>query len=286
MKTKLHRAILLTSCLVLFVPASQAQTRLVSYTFNQDTGTIATDSVGDLNLTLTTSNNTLKWSNLGEGLNNSGYSLYNASTTLYSGNKAVNTATGSTLDNLTSYTITGWFNAGTTQTSGSRLISTDSGMSLYFDDSQQRFYLAGTSGANVRTSASAFLSATGSWVFVAVTVDTTVGTPGSAWANAVKFYVGTEASSVTNIANASTSGSLTNLATGDVTTLAIGNDTNVTRSLIDTYLADFSIYSGALTSSEIEAVRQSSIPEPSASASLIAFAMAALMFTRRFRCRR
>lgn len=151
-------------------------------------------------------------------------------------------------------------------------------MTLYFDGKQSKFVLSGSAAStNVTSNASTTLATTDAWVFFAVTVDTTVSVPGSAWSNAVKFYVGTttlETVRITN-GNASTTGGLAGMGTGNVSSLALGNQASGSRSLVNVLLADFSIYSGALTAAQIETVRFNAVavPEPVTTALLAASAL-------------
>ncbi len=217
---------------------------------------------------------------LSPGVGGTGYALNTAAAASNYGNVAKATGASSIFANLKSYTITGWYNAAATNPSGRILAigNTSSGdfLQLYFGSSSGNSALAlqagttGTSLALVNSSATSQFNSAGSWVFFAVTVDTTVSNLNSG----VKFYVGSTSASASQVANASgAQGSLAGYVTPtDLDVIALANSFNSgtsanNRALVNASLDNIQIYgsttdaSGALDLSTLQGIQVAAIPE-------------------------
>ncbi len=184
----------------------------------------------------------------------------------------------SALNSLQSFTISGWL-----QTADSTQLGNFARVLDNYDGTNGfRLRNNGTNGVlelTVQTSSfssNAVYTGTESWFFFAVTYD--------AITDDAAFYIGDldNAVSLVNSGTIALAGSNTGINTDD---LAIGNTRGGGRPF-NGFLDDIAIYgttsggSGALTLSEIEAVRAAAIPEPT-SAALVLGAMTLLAFRRR-----
>lgn len=183
------------------------------------------------------------------------------------GGAARGTGILSDLSGLQSLTITGWFNAASLITDYPNILGN-------IEDGEKGFLLTGNNGRlSLQVNTSAYVSGggvyntTNEWVFFAVSYDGTVSSDN------LTYYVGDMNTSVT----VETLRSLDQGAiAGSANPFTIGNvATGSTIRPFDGLLDDIAIYgskldaSGVLSLSEIEQIRLSSIPEPSATSGLI-----------------
>jgi len=173
----------------------------------------------------------------------------------------VSAGASSKLDGLTKFTLTAWINLQSNPGNGNSLMGkrstastgfgflygnpTEGGSPTASDFTLKLKVLATTSG-----STSADINAAGAWVFVAVTYDGTL-TSGN-----VKFYTGNAGTSVAQ------SGGTANLNGGTVTANAdaflIGKDGNANGP--QAWMDDVRVYTGILTSAQLETVRKANLP--------------------------
>lgn len=179
-----------------------------------------------------------------------------------SGGRGLHGADFAAIDNLTSFTISGWFKTDTsTMVGGNAIIVSNrngvNGFELRGDINANGALLLAVDNGSV-SSTTAF-GATQQWVSFAVTYDGTAVQPGPN----VFFYVGgiaqpfTAAGSGTNITGA---------ADEDTAVLSIGatkfafNNNNLNP--FDGFLDNLRIYDNVLSQSQLEAVRLTDVPEP------------------------
>jgi hypothetical protein len=253
-----HWLVLITlACLMSAITATvcPAQNLLAQWKFSEATGTSTADSSGN-GLTLITSSS-MQWVT---GVDGAAGAIHTPASALNYPYTAKNTSTGGTLDNLTSYTITGWLNIAATQAAGSRLLSLDNGVSVGVTDQNLLTIYHGTTGR----STTAGTIAHDTWVFFAITVDTSAASLNAA----VKIYLGTIGSAPAAMPLTG-GGQLSQLAVGDISIVSLTNIYNAidpasSRSMINASLDDVRIYgtttgsAGALDASQVETVYDSS----------------------------
>lgn len=226
---------------------------------------------------------------------NSGSGAHGSSgnTTSNGRGRAYHTADNDAVDSLQSFTLTGWFNTASTPTNNLRIYHNSNqtgGFDLIADSGTLRI------GVNQNPTAGGIPSRTGAyntlnqWVFFAVTYDGSAGAT-----NNVHFYYGTKTSSITDQSDSNLATDLgvtynQGTAADETVPLSIGNQnvgTGTTYRPFDGLLDDMRIYgsktdaTGALTMTELEAVRLSAIPEPGTAALLTASAVGLLLRRRR-----
>lgn len=169
------------------------------------------------------------------------------------------------LDGASAVTITGWYKtayAGSSVATGQYLV--DMGYSTGYEagvnvmlPSRNRvlFNVYGEDGQQTLITADDAFAETQSWVFFAVTYDSTV----SGQAN-MKIYKGTDASHVTLVEE--TEAALGALNVTPNKEFTIGNASGSTARPLDGYMDNIRIYDNALGQEELETVRTSEIPEP------------------------
>lgn len=248
---------------------------VAQYLFNEGSGTTVANSgsagsSGNLSLG---GSPAAVFSAAGFTPNGSGHSMDNtASPAAGTGGYAQTSASFDAVDNLSQATITGWMNI-QVAASLARLVdradgSVGSGQwSLYIDGdtSKLQLNLGGTSYVS-----NSFLT-TDQWIFFAVVINEDDG------GNKIKFYSGDTLTAVTSRGVLSS----TSPGLGDNSKkLTIGNRENAGRAF-DGYLWDVRIYDEALSSSALETVRVSGIPEPT-TLGLIFLPAGILLSRRRF----
>lgn len=271
------------------------QTPLLEYNFNQIVGGGTTaPSTGSSASDLTLYNSSGVATNL-HGADGSGVSGLtgdlafdnSASSGMGSagtGGRAQTAATVASVNTLKSFTLTGWFKtADATSISGNAaLINNQSGASDGF-----RVYSSGSgvlalnvNGSGVTSTSTTAYAATQSWVFFAVTYD------GTSSLNNVKFYVGSTSSATQlNVTRTLDQGTTNNNTSG----LSVGNLSGANVRAFDGLLDDINIYGsqadsfGVLSLSQIEAIRLSSIPEPTVLGLTMAASVVMLAARRRSR---
>lgn len=157
---------------------------------------------------------------------------------------------------VTAFTVTGWFNASTTALgTGAFLMDNNStgAFSLSFTADGLQLSVKNQTGSNVTASSAAGYSATGDWVFYAVTVDF------SKSGNEVSFYQGSSSVSASLLSTHNIAGN-TLATTGIGGAQYFGNNKDYNKAF-DGYMDDISIYSGELSLAQLQAVQ--AIPEPS-----------------------
>jgi hypothetical protein len=261
---------LITSVLAT-APLVRAQSLVFNYEFNETSGTIVSDSAGDYDLTLRST------TTLGTGVNGGGLVLNAAAQGVGTG--AAGTFNSSAAINLAQYTFTGWYQvSGTPSGTLLNMVNSSGGGFRMVFDSGNAFILY-TQGRSVTTNTSSIISASpGEWVFFAVTVDTTVSTPGTSWVNAVKIYVANADSfGLTQVNNkglgTATDTSLSAIALSGIDGIVLGNNTGTSaatwRALSSgASLDEIRLYDGVFSESQLNAIRLQSIPEASTSAIL------------------
>jgi hypothetical protein len=266
-----------------------ASAQIINYTFDAGTGTTAA-STGSLAPATLTFSAGAAYGTAGSGVSGAStdfaLSLPDAT---FGDNRASNLTPSALtgLNGLTSYTISTWFNRGAITSSGRLLnIATSSGSSIdIFKDGANNFTF-NTGGVNTSSGGSTILNTLGSYVFFAVTVDSTVAT------NNIKFYAGTSTGAV-GLVSQHTFATPADLVTGIASSFTVGNRTANDRgfggsaSFIDE-LNIFGATSGAggvLSLSQLDDLRvsTSAIPEPSSFASLAGLAMIGFASLRRRR---
>jgi hypothetical protein len=180
-------------------------------------------------------------------------------------------------DLLQQFTLTGWYYTAALGNSGARILDNASNNAgFYLARSNTGFVelAVGSSGSTaVAQSTTTGFSATGSWVFFAVTYN------GSATSNNVHFYSGSISStSAFNVTRSLNKGTPAN----DTGVLTVGNRAANDRPLVG-FIDDIRLYSGLLDSTQIEAVRAQAIPEPSTYATLASICALGLAALRRRR---
>lgn len=269
----------------------RSETFLVArYDFNEGTGPSAADSSGNgRTLTLLSG---MQWTALGGGVGGTGYALYNPSTAASGAAVARHAASEPSALNLTAYTITGWFKTGASP--GGHLLN------IRAADGNFRMVLAGDrlqffpdAGRYVQTAATTTIGEGGQWVFFAFTVDSAYEGAGANYINAVKVYLGTETSDGLTLQSQSLGGvgtladfelnSVSGISVGNTFGAASGNPGNPNRAAVMAGIDDIRIYSGVLGEAELDDIRLSSIPEPSAFAFLLGGSGLILCVFRRLR---
>ncbi len=282
------RNLLKTAVLLpLLTAGALAQTPILEYKFNE-TGTSASSTGSDATALNLYKNTSTLWDM--HGAPGSGVSGRPGDRAFQ--NIRIETPTGGAarsdaapvdaIDELTSFTLMGWFHTGNESMipGGARLIAFDDGtggISLWADGSGN---LTLTIGNASRTTSGALYSATNSWQFFAVTYD------GTLTGDNVNFYVGTLADDslstpVTLGLNKGTVGATTRpLMIGN----KLGNDRPFGGAMDNIRIfGSKTDASGVLTAIEIESFRAFDvIPEPT-SVALIAFG--GLMLSARMICR-
>jgi hypothetical protein len=229
---------------------------LVRYTFDNAGGTAAYDKTANA-LQLALKGNTGNVTMSGSALN-----LNDANTT--DPGVAATAETGNLFNNLKTYTVTGWYNDQGSASTGGHLVSMgnpgNSASAMHIVLQSNQIYIQTNTGTSLVTSPAGSFPSTG-WIFFAVTVDSTA----SSLASAVKIYEGTPTTTATALASTAGSGTAAGLALGTITNMGIGNTWNavignagnVNRSIQTANMADVRIYSGALSSTAVDQIRQS-----------------------------
>jgi len=272
----------------LLITPGAAQTALLNYNFN-GSGSTAANGGSASNATLTYYSGAA-YSSAGSGLSGAGgdTALNNTGAagmgTLGNSAAGASTATKSVdLGTLGSFTIAGWYKAETTPGAGGKLFElyygTNSAITLIAEGGDRlALNIAGSSTGNNSTQQTGY-SATGSWVFFAMTYNGTTST------NNLSFYIG-NSTSLTAAGTRSIAG--TSIAFG-MTGIGVGNGYNnggAANRPFDALMDNVSFYgaadsSGALNSTQLDAIRLSSIPEPSSAALLFGGAGLVLASVRR-----
>ncbi len=254
-----------------------ASAQLLEYRFNE-TGTTAASS-GSLNDALTLYNqlNAVadQHSDAGGGLTGqpSDRSFDNSEATgmgvgqTGGGAKVATTA----FDNLTSFTVQGWFNASVNSGGAARLFEKfqSGSASTHYLSLQLSYNITGDGSLSMRigpgantatTSYSSLLGRTQEWIFFAVTFDSTKSSDN------LHFYAGSSAETVLSIGSATLDPSRLPLSNSG--NLVFGNANDLTRPFAG-YMDNLRIYgstvdgSGALTLEALEGLRTAdAVPEP------------------------
>jgi prepilin-type N-terminal cleavage/methylation domain-containing protein/prepilin-type processing-associated H-X9-DG protein len=239
-----------------------AQTLLFHYTFNE-TGTSAANAAGGAALGMfdAGANATDLHGAAGSGVSGqAGDRAFNPGPqveAMGSLNNATDVYGQATLGSalaLTSFTITGWYKAETAPGGSARLfVTNNSNVNLFFSGSNLQLNVdnVGVSSNNVN------YQAVGSWVFFAVSYDSTLGTSNT------RFYVGSTSGAATSV---STQTLNQGAPDGTISSIYLANLGNRDRPF-DGAMDDFRLYSGVLTPTAIETVRQegiNNVPEPGA----------------------
>ncbi|HWL52141.1 MAG TPA: LamG domain-containing protein [Chthoniobacteraceae bacterium] len=268
---------------------AMAQTLILEYRFNETGTTAASTGTDTTGLGLYKNTSTLEDLHGGPGSGVSGAAGDRAFQNIrtegpVTGGAARSASTVASINQLTSFTLTGWFHTGTASMipSGARLISFDNatgGVSLWADGSGN---LTLTIGGSYVTSTGAMYSATDSWQFFAVTYDGTLAS------NNVSFYVGTtaEESLSTPLLRSLDKGTVG--TTDRALTLGnrVGNDRPFGGALDNIRIfGSKTDASGVLSASQIESYRAVDvIPEPASVAFVISGAVVlSLGMLRRFK---
>jgi hypothetical protein len=269
--------------------SASAQTPLLEYLFDE-TGTSAL-STGSAGLTLTLKNASAVATDLhspdGTGVKGwLGYRAFDNSASSAMGSLGTGgRGEGSgfnTLGDFSSFTLMGWMNnASTIFGNGARIFQAklvSDGVDLQYSGSGQ--LLLTINGINAAlSSAGSYSSATSQWTFFAASFDGTAG------ANQVKYYVGTD---MTPVSLESQSTLAQALVTNVASAFYVGNSFHIRP--FDGWLDNIRFFasagdgSGALTLSQLESFRILDIPEPT-SVSLLLIA-AGVFGCRWLRCRR
>lgn len=253
----------------------EAQTPLLDYRFDE-TGTTASSSVAATNSTLTFQNygsttpvDLHSASGTGVSGQEGDRAFDNSASVKMGGNGGAGIASGtvSALNNLTSFTITGWAKDATEVSGDSARIFRIPGFMDLSMVSNGRLQLslgaggAGNAAINVVPSGTGPYTFTSSeWTFFAISVDLTADT--------VTFYWGDTTTTVTQAGSIIMTLS-TPTSTGTAANpLYVGNADSSKNRAFDGWLDDLAIYgttsgsSGALSQPQLEAIRLSAIPEP------------------------
>lgn len=254
-------------------------TPLLNFTFNEGSGTTATNSGSASGANATLLGNATWSSSTTTG--------FGSSLSLSGTNGDYASASGSALNGLTAFTVTMWVNLSSTGTSvNDRLLSNlNAGLGIDlnlsgFNTTTGNFVVtAGVNGANA--GAATVAGKINQWTFVAVRYNSALGT------NNVAYYTGTTDGEIALLASSANIATQPAVGTS-LGALFIGNTpANPARSpngLFD----DVRIYGTALNAAQVNAVRlenlaATTIPEPSAAASLAAVSALGLALTRRRR---
>ncbi|MDR1281862.1 MAG: LamG domain-containing protein [Opitutaceae bacterium] len=238
------------------------------YEFNETSGVTVSDSAGNHDLALRSS------STWGAGVNSGtgGLALKATASGTPTAGAAGSGFTGDDVINLTKYTITGWYQvSGTPSGHLLTLGNSMSGSSFRIVADSGNAFLIYTQGRTITSTTSGIISGSpGKWVFLAITIDTTLATPGVNWANVVKVYVASEDSvDLTQVTNKGLSGSasVADSALAGIDTIVLGNNTATVAGSSRAFnsnalLDDIRLYSGVLDATALNEIRLQSIPIP------------------------
>lgn len=263
--------------LIAVTPAIHAQVLL--YEFNPVTTSTAAASTGtSTSATASLKNSSGSAANLygadGSGVSGlPGDNAINVSTGLL---QLAHTASSSALDNLTSFTLAGWYKTSSGLAGGNRLFDYTSGTNgiILFGngttgEATSRLSLQ-VNGVNIAVSDGNYTANNGEWVFFAVSVNLDAG------AKAATFYQGTATSLATSVTatintpNLNTASSI--IAPASTALLNIGNSGGFNRA-VNGSLDNMAIFQTALTEDEIRAFQirgaPSLVPEPATNALLV-----------------
>lgn len=263
-----------------------AQSLVFHYEFNETSGTAVSDSAGDYDLTL---RSTTSW---GPGVTGAtgGLSLNTTALGVGTGAAATFADEGAAI-NLTQFTFTGWYQvSGTPAGTLFALANTEAGGFRVVFDGGNKFIIY-TQGRSITTKSSSIISGSaGEWVFFAVSIDTTLATPGTSWVNAVKAYAANaDSTGLSLIGNQGLTGSalLSASALGGIDRIILGNNNGTDAASYralnsNALLDDIRLYDGVLDEAAIDAIRLQSIPEASASGFLAGIgALCVVLMSRR-----
>lgn len=266
---------------------------LGQWTFEEGTGgknaTTADNTANGNDLTL--SSNNFAW---GTGVDGKGGAFKNTSTNGSWGDVTRKTDVNGTFDNLTSYTITGWFKREGDQVNKSgAIISLENGLSIISTNDNYLWINSTNTGVpSVRTANNSY--AREEWVFFAVTVNSSA----TSLLNGISVYFGTATTAPVAATGLTvgTAGNISLFGTGDVNSISVTNrwdatSTTNTAALMNTFITDLRIYgvtdgaSGALGADDIRAIwaQTAAIPEPASVAfiaSIAVFGIAGLIARR------
>ncbi len=284
-------------CAAILVPSqSRADLPLLGqWLFEEGTGgkgAVTADNTANGN-DLTLSSNNFAW---GTGVDGKGGAFKNTATSGNWADVTRKTDVNGTFDNLTSYTITGWFKREGNQTGNNgAIISLENGLTILSTNDNYLWINSTNAGApSVRTANNSY--ARDEWVFFAVTVNSSA----SSLLSGISVYFGTATTAPVAATGLTvgTSGSISLFATGDVNSISVTNRWNVTGTsstgaLINTFITDLRIYgvasgtSGALGADDIRAIwaQTAAVPEPATVAVLLGLAVAAFVSVGRIRSR-
>jgi hypothetical protein len=264
-----------------------ASAQIVQWTFDEAASNTAANTGSLSGYTLTTRDSANAGANLrtAPGVSGLGNAIdFSAGATMgnSSGPYAFNNT--QTIGALSALTVTGWFKTDGAQTLSSGTATllrnyTSGANATGFQittTSNNRLQIALGSGSGASTFSSlsndALMSQASTWVFFAVTWN----------GSSVQWYVGDEDAPVTV---SGTSGAYTGSLGAGPNSIVLGRSgsTGTSAQGFDGLLDDIRIYDSALGLSQIEAVRASAIPEPSAFAALGGLAALGLAASRRRR---
>jgi len=266
-----------------FITTQAHSAMLLHYNFSEGTGTTSAN-LGTVTGATATFSGGAGFSAANNAPRTPGFSMDNSAAGSGGVGRATitNASLGSALDNLTNFTVTGWYKADQAQSSNSpRLFNkalntignqAAGGLALLFNDADTlQFNVGGISFTSGNTNT--IYDDVGSWVFFAVTF--TGGTGGGG-----AFYAGVQDPNTPITAAVGTyNTTLANIGS-NTQDLVIGNrspDADANRAF-DGFLDDFRFYDEILTVAQIEAIRV--IPEPSGFA-LLGFSAMGLLLRRR-----
>ncbi|RRJ96949.1 hypothetical protein Ga0100231_024675 [Opitutaceae bacterium TAV4] len=273
---------------------------VVHYTFDEGTGTTASNSGtgtnGGITLNRGTSN-AAAWSAEGNTPSGSGYALSINGNNAGDGNTGTNIAAGADVTQLnagfSAFTVSLWVNVTSLANSPTRLIGVNNGSSNGFS-----FRLENTTPNSVKLqlwvngtalNTTALVNLSNGWAFLAVSYD------GTATSANVNFYTGdTSASSALSLVddksltlNKGTVASLTGAGRDYRLRLGAGQDYSGANRTPNALFDDVRIYTSVLDATQLEAVRLSNltaVPEPAATAAIAGAILIILAVVNR-RCR-
>jgi hypothetical protein len=216
----------------------------------------------------------------------------NLTSTTYNSTAATTTVVGTltSVPTLTAMTATAWVRAEDWSLlagqSNARILELNSAASGFDGD---KFYFAlnasttagnplqvgiNTPGTGTINNAALLPNSGSSWVFVAMTWDSALASGSN-----VSTYIGSASGAATQ--SGTPFGAYTTPITG-VTAVSIGNRNNGTPTRnFDGFMDDVRVYSGALSAAQIEGVRLSAVPEPTALSLLLLSAVGSIGLRRR-----